>query len=69
MKQFFILIISLAIQSSALQAENCTFSREKDVAQYKGSDYANVVHVEREFLLHEPLRLLKIIQILITLFI
>jgi len=48
MKYIFILMCALAIPCAGLRADERThFRLEKDVAQYKGSDYANVVHVER----------------------
>lgn len=50
MKYFFLLIFSFA-SLSVFAREG--FYKKADVAQYKGSDYANVVQVERNITLDE----------------
>ena len=48
MKHIFLLIFAFAIQSVTIHAaEREGFSVKRDVAQYGGSDYANVVCIER----------------------
>ena len=48
MRSVFFLVISLVMQTSLLSAvERDGFRVQTDVAQYKGSDYANVVQVAR----------------------
>ena len=54
MRHIFLLIFAFAIQSVTLHAaERDGFSMQRDVAQYNGSDYANVVRVERGISLEE----------------
>jgi len=54
MKYIFFLVFCFAIQCGILSAaERNGFSVQKDVAQYKGSDYANVVQVARNISLEE----------------
>ena len=58
MKYIFILMCVFAIPFAGLRAsERSNFRLEKDVAQYKGSDYANVVHVERHISLERALEI------------
>jgi|GEM_PF-3100103 len=48
MKYIYLFICMCAIPFAGLRAgASSHFRVEKDVAQYKGSDYSNVVHVER----------------------
>jgi hypothetical protein len=48
MKTIYLLIVAFAMQMTALKAnEGDTFILRRDLAQYKGSDYSNVVRVER----------------------
>ncbi len=48
MRYIFLLVFAFTTQITAIQAtERSGFSVRKDVAQYKGSDYANVIQVER----------------------
>jgi hypothetical protein len=54
MKKIFILVSCFVIQWCALSAmPRDRFLIQKDVAQYKGSDYANVVQVARQISLEE----------------
>lgn len=54
MKYIFILVFAFAAQTSAVQAtERPGYTKQSDKAQYKGSDYSNVVHVERAISLEE----------------
>lgn len=58
MRNVFIFIFSCLIQCCALQAgEQSHFRLEKDVAQYKGSDYANVVYVARHLSLDDAFKI------------
>ena len=54
MKYILFLITGFLIQFNTLPAfERAGFILQKDVAQYKGSDYTNLVHVERHITLEE----------------
>lgn len=54
MRQFLFLILSAIMPFGILSADESNgFRLQKDVAQYKGSDYANVVHVARNISLEE----------------
>lgn len=54
MKYILLLISCFLTQSYTLSAvERSGFRVQEDVAQYKGSDYANVVHVARNISLEE----------------
>ena len=53
MRYILQLLAFFALQCAALQADRAGFRLEQDVAQYKGSDYSNVVHVERGITLKE----------------
>jgi hypothetical protein len=54
MKYIFFLIFCFAMQRGIVSAaERDGFSVQNDVAQYKGSDYANVVQVARSISLDE----------------
>ena len=54
MKKLLFLIFGFVMQFGVLPAvERNGFSVQEDVAQYKGSDYSNVVHVERHISLEE----------------
>jgi hypothetical protein len=57
MKCFFFLC-ALTMPFAALKAADLSqFTVQKNVAQYKGSDYANVVHVERHISLDRALEI------------
>jgi hypothetical protein len=47
MKRILFLGLCLALQGTVNAGEHEGFEWREDFAQYKGSDYANVVHVER----------------------
>src|ERR1700722_9301718 len=48
MRYILPLVVSFAMQCFTLQADApAGFQLVEDVAQYKGSDYSNVIHVER----------------------
>ncbi len=54
MRYLFALAFCFSVQCGFLSAqEHPGFRVEKDVAQYKGSDYANVVHVARRISLEK----------------
>ncbi len=54
MKILFALVCCFAVQCGLLSAgEHSGFRVQKDVAQYKGSDYSNVVHVARNISLEQ----------------
>lgn len=53
MKYIYLLIFIFSVQFANASNNREGFTLQKDVAQYKGSDYSNVVHVERGITLDE----------------
>ncbi len=53
MKYVLLLVFSFVVQFATHASERLGFSLKKDVAQYKGSDYANVVRVARNISLEQ----------------